>query len=194
MSRRHTPLKTGTEPNTMETFSAVPSFIRMPITVLDREKLEDWIENGALDSSPPTITKIFIVYTQGPGTPVPVQFEVDKIEDEYQDQIPTTEDQTNLTAREYIAKWRRANTLLRRNLLLAICPKLDPDDANILAHEDPKTLSCFGRIILERAGWIAPQTTDETTDEEEVETKGEVERVDETGESQSLMSLPSTQE
>jgi hypothetical protein len=174
----------------VDTFTAIPSFRRVPINVIDKIRIDEWMnsplpEEGEEETPIPTITQIFIVYTKGPGTPVPVQIEVDRIETEYSQSLPSDEDEKNLTTFEYSDKWRRVNMLLRRNLLLAVVDKLDVDDANVLAQADDGE----GRIILERAGWLTKRILEENKD---VENKEEGEDV--TGESTSSISPPSTQE
>lgn len=171
----------------MDTFTATPSIVRLPITVLDVEKYEDWMQNGDLESPPPTITRLFVCYEKGPGTPVPVQIEIDQIEQEYTDHSPTDEDFANLSAAEYVTKWRRVNMLLRRNMLLNVVRGLDPDSANVLAHEDGA-----GREILQRLGWIQlPEEAEKA--EIDVKENAEGEGNSETGESISSISPQSTQ-
>lgn len=165
--------------------------MRMPITVLDMEKYGEWLQSEITENDkPPTITQIFVVWTKGPGTPVPVQIEVDQIETEYTQNQPTEADRENLTVLEYYDKWRRVNMLLRRNLLSAVVNGLGMDNANYLASDDDGP----GRKILEKAGWLAVREempVDETEDES---TENEKEGEGEIGESTSSMSPPSTQE
>lgn len=162
----------------MDTFAASPAFFRVPIEVLDLERVKEWEQSEDLTAPPPTKVQIFVVYIKGPGTPVPVQIEVDNIETEYAAEVPTEEDYNTLSANQYSDKWRRCNMLLRRNLLLAIVRGLDPDSANILAHEDNKD----GRELLVRGGWIAPRPELETDEVVENKEEGEEVQVDETGE------------
>ena len=180
----------------LDIFSAVPSFRRLAINVLDIEKLDEWLQSNTDDAGqPPRITKVFLAYEKGPGTPVPVQIEVDKIDTEYHLNRPTDEESTSLSIFEYADKWRRVNMLLRRNLLLAVVRNLDPDDANILATDPDGE----GYRILVQLGYlderipIADQTETET-EEEATDDKGEVQEVDGTGELTLSISQPSTQE
>lgn len=168
----------------MDTFTAIPSFQRFPIKIVDQERLHDWMESEEIDQPIPTVTKIFVGYEKGSGTPVPVQIEVDQIETEYIENLPTDEESKTLSASQYADKWRRVNMLLRRNLLLAVIRGLDPDSANMLAHEDAQ-----GREILERLGWITRRPLEQEQEQEqepekesENKTEGEVEVVNETGE------------
>lgn len=171
----------------MDTFTAIPSIVRLPISVIDKTRYDEWLASDDLDSTPPTITQIYVGYSKGAGCPVPVQIEVDGIETEYEAQIPTPEERgenSSLSINELVDKWRRANFLLRRNLLLAVIKNLDPDDANVLANE-----AGGGREILIKLGWVsAPEEEQQIT----VENKEEGE--DETGESISSISPQSTQE
>lgn len=173
----------------METFTAIPSIRRFPLTVVDVEKLDAWMASDDVDAPIPTITKIFVGYERGPGTPVPVQIEVDQLDAEHQGQIPTDEDRTNLSIAEYLNKWRRANMLLRRNLLQAVVRNLDVESANALAKDDDGP----GFQLLVQLGWLEPKATDDDAESENKE-EGEATAVDETGESTSLISQPSTKE
>lgn len=137
----------------MDTYTAIPDITRMPIKVLDLERYDEWLESPDLDAPVPMITRIFVVYGKGPGTPVPIQMEVDQIEAEYSNNIPTDEDRESMSANEYLNKWRRVNMLLRRNLLLAVIRGLDQESANVLAAEDENG-NGEGRRILEQRGWI----------------------------------------
>lgn len=165
----------------MDTFTAIPVIQRFPLTVVDEEKLPDFYASENIDEPIPTKTQIFVGYEKGPGTPVPVQIEVDRISTEYADNLPTDDDETNLTPNEYADKWRRVNMLLRRNLLLAVIRGLSVESANILAHEDSK-----GREILARLGWISAPNETVASDESATENKAEGEV--ETGESTSSIS------
>ena len=172
----------------MDTFTAIPSFIRMPITVLDMEKYGEWLQSDITeDDKPPMMTRIFIVWTKGPGTPVPVQIEVDQIETEYTQNQPTEADSENMSVLEYYDKWRRVNMLLRRNLLSTVVEGLGMDNANYLAADDEGD----GRKILEKAGWVQKrEEVTEVTEDSENEKEGE----GEIGESTSSMSPQSIQE
>lgn len=167
----------------MDTFTAVPSIMRLPITVIDREKYAEWLESEDLtvDSNPPTVTKIFIAYAKGPGTPVPVQIEVDKLTSEYVRQAPTEQDRIEMDALDYYDKANRSAMLFRRNLLLAVVRGLDPDDANVLAHDENA-----GRLILERLGYLRSQAELEAeaneSEGEASDDTGEAKAVNETGE------------
>lgn len=181
-------------------FTAVPDIMRVPLKVLDVEKYDEWLTNEDLDAPIPMITRIFVVYCKGPGTPVPIQIEIDRIETEYEEALPTTEEATTLSAFQYVDKHSRVDMLLRRNLLLAVVKGLDSDSANVLAQK----IDGDGHELLRRAGWlrtraetdalIAARNQDVTSqDVVENEEEGGLSTVDETGESTSLISVPSTQ-
>jgi hypothetical protein len=174
----------------MDTFTAVPTIRRFVLKTVDDEKLEDFYNSEDVDAEIPTRTEIYVAYEQGSGCPVPIQIEVDRIRVEYRSELPTDQDRDNMSLEEYLNKWRRVNYLLRRNLLLAVVRKLNPDSANVLAME-----GADGARILFRCGWIDidPDEQEETTTsavEEETPPEGEVV---ETGELILLTSQPSTQ-
>lgn len=175
----------------MDTFTAIPRFQRLPIRVLNLEKYDEWLNSDpALNLEMPFITKIFIVYEKGIGCPVPVQIEVDQLDVDYRAAIPTDEERETLSSVEYITKWRRANTLLRRNLMLAVVKGMDMESANILASEDDNGNS-EARRIAELTGWMTPRELDNDNDEE-AKSDNEGEAV--TGESTLLISPQSIQE
>jgi hypothetical protein len=166
----------------MDTFSAVPSIQRFPITVIDFEKLEEFYASEDLDAKIPTVTKIFVGYEKGSGLPVPVQIEVDRIEQEYLENLPTEEEQKQIadgsgSVGEYLNKWRRVNMLLRRNLLLAVIRGLDTESANLLAQEGAQ-----GREILVRLGFIVQSADEEKLEESTTGTENKKEGEGETGE------------
>lgn len=152
----------------MDSYTAIPDITRMPIEVVDQEKLAEWYDNPNLDAPVPTITKIFVCYGKGPGTPVPIQIEVDKVETEYVDNLPDDADREKLTPAQYYDKSRRVDMLLRRNLLLAVIKGMDADSANVLAKED----NGKGREILVKLGWLMERSLDKTESENEQEGEG----------------------
>lgn len=170
----------------MDTFSAVPAFRRLPITIIDRAKYSEWLNSPIEANEPvPTITEIFIGYEKGGSTPTTVQIEVDKIDTEYTQNLPTEEDQATMTQFELGDKWRRVNILLRRNLLLAVIRGLDVDDASNMATDKPDGSLGDGHKILIMLGWLEPRPLDNQEAEETVvenKEEGEVKKVDETGE------------
>jgi hypothetical protein len=178
----------------VETFSIVPSFKKFRVTVPDPNfdyNNEEWLNS---DSDVPTVTKALILYCRGAGCPVPVEFEVDKLQTEYLQNYP---DRSNIgpnlqfaDLNAYADEVRRVNTLLWRNMLLAISKPgtLDVDEANILANEENA-----GRQLLIRTGWLGePEPLENTSNEQDTENK--TEGNDETGESTSEISSPPTQE
>lgn len=172
----------------MDTFSAVPAFRRLPITIIDRSRYNEWLNSPIEQNLPvPTITEIFIGYEKGGSTPTTVQVEVDKVDTEYSQNLPTDEEQKTLTPFELGDKWRRLNMLLRRNLLLAVIRGLDVDDASNLATDKPDGSLGDGHKILVMLGWLESRPLDkeeEVESEHDMENKeeGEVTKVDETGE------------
>jgi hypothetical protein len=179
--------------NVVETFSIVPSFKKFRVTVPDPNfdyNNEEWL-NSEDDVS--TVTKALILYCKGAGCPVPVEFEVDKLQTEYIREYP---DRSNIgqglqyaDLNEYADEVRRVNTLLWRNMLLAIAKpgSLDVNEANILANE-----SNAGRELLVRTGWLGEPVpfTVNTNEDAENKTEGN----DETGESTLEILSPPTQE
>lgn len=139
--------------------------MRLPITVLDVEKYHSWLNDESLtvDSNPPMITKVFVAYSKGPGTPVPVQIEIDQIITEYLGLVPTDTDKETLSDNQYYDKSNRANMLFRRNMLLAVVRGMDEDSANVLAHD-----SGAGRVILERLGYLRPEEDTEVEDNDDM--------------------------
>lgn len=159
----------------VEVFTAVPSETRLVLNVVDESRYSDWLASENLDEPIPTVSKIFVMYAKGPGCPVPVQIEIDQIETDYIAACPTEEDEKTLTMNQIADKYRRANLLLRRNLLLATVKGLDIDSANAMCAD-----GAGGREILVSRGWLAEQPTQAET-ESDSENKEEGEDV--TGES-----------
>lgn len=161
----------------MDTYSAVPSFQRLPIRIIDKTKLEDWMNSPIENNEPiPTIVKIFVGYEKGDGCPVPVAVEVDRIETEYTLNQPSAEEINTLSAMEFNDKWRRVNMLLRRNLLLAVIRDFEPDDANHLATDEEGP----GYQILVRLGWLeSNEAIAERRRQRELESESETENKEE---------------
>ena len=137
------------------TFRAIPTFLRFPIEILDREsEIED-----------ATITRIFKVYTKGNGTPTPIVIETDRVFEEYEDNYPSDEEYTALSIPAKLARTRRANLLMRRDLLCIVIEDFDIEDANVLAN------SAEGEDLLIKAGWldVKPTLIDEEVTPETVE-------------------------
>ena len=198
----HTLQHSGVEPVriSVDTYSAIPSIRRIVLKVLD-PTVELAVDEANLNSPLPTINKIFIAYERGLGCPVPIAMEVDRIFEEYQSELPTPEQRmAALEAAQseenpdysalnlYVRKQRRANVLLRRNLLSTVIKQLDLDDANNML--DPEG-NGPGEELLFDLGWLErPEATNENENENvENEQEGE----DETGELKSLMQPPPTE-
>lgn len=161
----------------MNTFTAVPAIRRVPLKVIDSSRFDEWLDSPIENNEPvPTITKIFVCYERGDGTPVPVQIEVDQINREYREAIPTDEARETMSVQEYIDTWRRVNMSLRRNLLLAVVKNLEPDDANNLAATDDGD----GNKLLVELGWVQARVLDADEAADEADT-GEVKADNETG-------------
>lgn len=165
-------------------FNAVPRIQRIPLRVIDVEAIDP---NNTEVEETPTKTQIFIGYEKGPGCPVPIALEVDRIQDEYEEEYPSSEERTTMGLSKYVTRARRANTLLRRNLLLAVIRDLDITQADILAATDDDG-NGEGVRILRRLGWMdtpIETETDTETDTATVENteEGEVEKGDANGES-----------
>lgn len=175
----------------METFSIVPSFKKFRVSVPDPNfdyNSEEWLNSEAEEV--PLVKKALILYCKGAGCPVPVEFEVDKLQTEYIREYP---DRSNIgqglqfaDLNEYADAVRRVNTLLWRNMLLAIAKpgNLDINEANILANE-----SNAGRELLVRTGWLG-EPVPFTVEDAENKTEGN----DETGESTLEILSPPIQE
>jgi hypothetical protein len=163
------------------------------IEILDKEEIKD----GELIQTFKTVS--LIVWVKGPGCPVPVVIDTDEIIASYEDNYPSGDESQTLSAVKFVAKARRAELLLRRDLLTTVCElapqHADDNDiieiANILAAEDAD-----GTKILQKAKWYRSnvQTTTDNEDEDEDATEGEVEGVDATGQLTSLTLVESTQE
>lgn len=121
------------------TVRAIPTFLRVPIEILDREsEIED-----------ATIIQIFKVYTKGNGTPTPIVIETDRIFEEYEDNYPDAETYATLkSVPAKIAHTRRANLLMRRDLLHTVIENFNIEDANILSNSEA------GEELLIQAGWL----------------------------------------
>ena len=154
----------------MDTFTAVPRIRRFVVTVVDQEKLPAFYESTDINEPIPTKTQILIGYEKGPGCPATIVMEVDGIETEYETLLPnreelgTEETPGTLTTNEYYDKLRRANMLLRRNLLLAVIRGLDLESANVLANEDAQ-----GNTMLIQLGWIPDRSVPAEKEEENKE-------------------------
>lgn len=168
----------------METFDAIPRFVKSRVRIVDPAlDLEAWASSDTEEL--PTKIQTVVMYRRGPGCPVPVELEVDRILTEYNKEYPDRSlIGTEYTLNEYVDKVRRVNTLLRRNLLLAVSHKLDMELANILAHDDS-----HGRELLVRAEWLG-EVEESTVNAAENKTEGN----DETGESILQTSSPPIQE
>lgn len=123
-------------------------------------------------------------YMRGPGCPVPVVIEADRLFAEYEQNFPRTDDdEGNVTANaEYLHRAHRAELLLRRDLLMVISrPILSVEIADLLANADE------GVEVLRATEWFVRPPTLERIDDADVDvdstpdTEGEVERVDATG-------------
>lgn len=164
----------------MDTYTAVPRIQRIVVKSLDLTKFD--IETAELDEKGdvilPTITKIYIGYESGVGCPVIVAMEVARIEAEYRENYPSLEDREVISTAEYLMKARRANHLLRRNLLCHVVKDLPQEDADVLCNDDADGLK-----ILVRLGYMSdPDAVDNEVETEEEETaEGEVQEVSETG-------------
>jgi hypothetical protein len=176
----------------MDSFTAIPGIRRLPITIIDKEKYDEWLNSPDLDAPVPTKVQVFVCYEKGPGTPVPVQIEIDKIDTEYSLNIPTEASTEGISWQERADMWRKVNMSLRRNLLLAVVRGLDVDDANVLATSDENNGE--GYKILCVLGWLTPR--EEPTQEEEQESVAEHEEEGEdvTGELTSSISPVSIKE
>lgn len=150
----------------MDTFTAIPSITRLPITILDTEKYQEWLNSPDFDAPVPTKVQVFLCYRKDNGAiPVPVQIEIDRIDTEYTQERPELDAEVTP---ELIDKWRRVNMALRRNLLLAVVRGLGEDDANILATETMGE----GHKLLIKLGWL-PDRTNEDVEETENKEEGE---------------------
>lgn len=149
------------------TLCAVPKMIDLPpMEILDRDK-----NDGT--------TKIekFKAYIRGPGCPVPIVIETDQVFNRYDTEYPKAEEREQISITEYIAKARRADLVMRRDLLLEIIvPKLKVEDANILANTPD------GEKILVDTEWFSPRISVDSEEEEEEEESEKGNLEDGTGE------------
>jgi hypothetical protein len=170
------------------TFSAIPITKTFEIEVLEGDK---------------PVKQKFVGYVKGPGCPVPVVIETEQIWAEYEENYPTIEERTKALERAneglgiqgYMSKIRRADFLLRRDLLCAVFVGMSTEIADVLAgNEDGAFLLNDG----EGLGWFVttePETTEDGEAESKATEEGEVAGVDgETGELISSISQASTQE
>lgn len=178
-----------------DTFDAVVRFVKFRVRIIDPNfDIDKWYtsidENEPEgEAELPTIVTPVVLYVNGPGCPVPISFEVSKIFLEYDKEYPAIGDIGTLYAsvEEYNEKRRRVTTLLRRNMLLAISPKMDIEVANILANDNSS-----GRTMLVRAGWL-PEIEPDVVEDNDEENKTDPNSV-ETGEETSATSPQTTQE
>lgn len=152
-----------------DSYRAIPELRRVIIEVVDDEKFDPdnatFDENGTMIV--PTIRKAYIGYVKGPGTPVPVAIECDRIDAEYEENYPSDSDRETLKFNEYYARFMRANYLLYRDTLMTVVRGLDAEQANLLAS-NPQ-----GREILIALKWISVNAPSETAPNEATDDMGE---------------------
>lgn len=160
----------------VQTFRAVPETKKFEIEILDPEK-----DDGS------TIKKIIVGYVRGPGCPVPVAIEIDRINAEYDREFPSPEQRNEMTSFEYFHAAKRADLISRRDFLAAVILGAHPDDdyINLLAADN-----AGGVEILTELGWYSAAVSEE--EKEADEDKGEGKNG--TGELKSQTPVPSTQE
>lgn len=154
----------------IDMFRAVPEFKKIVVEIVDREKLDLNVEASEGDQfvsdwKPPTKRVAFLAYVKGPGTPVPVELEVNRIIMEYERDFPGAEVLNALPPAEQWYMISRANSLYHLNLLTSIAPKLGVEDAQSLVSDGS------ARRILELCKWVPSVDTEEV--DEEPDDKGE---------------------
>lgn len=146
------------------TLRAVPETFMEPIEIVDRI--------NSTDEEVKTIVKLHRVYVKGDGTPVPIVIETDRVFAEYDDNYPDEDELAAISSiTQRIAKTRRANLLMHRDLLMEVVAGLDIEDADVLAGTDA------GEDLLIRAKWLSarvPEDAEPAPEEAEDDTKGEV--------------------
>ena len=165
-------------------FTAIPRREKLTFTFLDSSK-----DNNE------TITEQFWGYFKGSGCPVPIVMELDNINIEYENDYPDPSERESLGDAAYIAKARRANFIRFRDMLVTVVPGLSMEVANVLVSPDDDG-NAPGLAALEYLGYRQPlvETADANEGEASDDDKGEVQRVDETGQLPLQIPMPSIQD
>lgn len=87
-------------------------------------------------------------YHKGPTCPVPVNIEVDAAFEVWEAAQPTPDERKAMKPRAFIAQANRAELIWRRDMLCAVIPGLEHDEANVLAAEGGQW-----EAILVELGW-----------------------------------------
>jgi len=87
-------------------------------------------------------------YHKGPTCPVPVAIEVEAAWASWEAARPTADDLASMKPHAYLAAVNVAERLLRRDLLTAVIPGLEMDQANVLAADGGAWEATLGEL-----GW-----------------------------------------
>lgn len=100
-------------------------------------------------------------YHKGPTCPVPVNIEVDRVWAEWEAGQPTEDERESMHSRAMLAKINMVARVLHRDLLVAVIPGLEHDEANVLAADGGQWESILGEL-----GWWTVDAAKDDADPE----------------------------
>lgn len=119
-----------------------------------------------------TFIQNLVGYVRGPGCPVPIMIETEQAWAIWEEGRPSEAELRDASLSK-MAEVVAAERVLRRELLCAVLPGLEPDEANYLCNDDGP----WREILSELGWWSSPTEADDDTGEakrEESQSTGEL--------------------